>query len=153
MEVVVPIIIWLLLCALVEKYASSKGRSGFFVVSFLLSPLIGFLIALLMSPNEKALKGAAMKGQKICPYCAERIQSAATVCKHCGRDLVSKLPERRSAAPIWYYNSGETKEGPFTADDIKLFIETGVITEETPVMKHGASAWNPLRTYREFAEA
>lgn len=29
-------------------------------------------------------------GLKRCPFCAEEIQAAAIVCKHCGRDLVAK---------------------------------------------------------------
>jgi hypothetical protein len=36
---------------------------------------------------------------KTCPFCAEEIQEAAIVCKHCGRDLVAK--EMPSAPEPW----------------------------------------------------
>lgn len=36
---------------------------------------------------------------KKCPYCAEDIQDAAIVCKHCGRDLAKQAPQEVKAQP------------------------------------------------------
>lgn len=44
------LVVWLLLCAVVGAAASSKGRSGvgFFLLSLILSPLIGGIVALIV---------------------------------------------------------------------------------------------------------
>jgi hypothetical protein len=71
--------IWLALCFAIGFYAEHKGRSGvgFFFLSFLLSPLVGFIAALVMSPDEK--KVAAAQGKERCPQCAECVQPEAKI--------------------------------------------------------------------------
>ena len=91
------IIVWLILSIilgiLVGMFASSKGHSGigFFFISVLLSPLIGFTIALVVNPSKAVTDARAVESGELrkCPYCAELVKNAAKVCRHCQRDLPS----------------------------------------------------------------
>lgn len=47
------------------------------------------------TPYDQAARAAADLTTKRCPFCAEEIQAAAVVCKHCHRDL----PAAGGAAP------------------------------------------------------
>ena len=82
---------WLVFAALVGVFANSKGRSGFgfFLLSLLLSPLIGFIIALIVKPQEKVVeqKVIAQGNSKKCPDCAEIVKIEAKICRHCRHEF------------------------------------------------------------------
>jgi len=79
---------WIVLSIGCGTYASNRGRSflGFFIFSFLISPLIGFLVAFISIGNSEINK---------CPDCAEFIKSEANVCKHCGKRFDLKEVENK----------------------------------------------------------
>ena len=88
---------WFILSILCGVYASGKGKSGFgyFLLSVLLSPLIGFIAALISKENTAKIekKEISKGGKRRCPFCAELIKSEAIVCKHCSKDIGKECPQ------------------------------------------------------------
>ena len=80
-------IFWLGFSVIAAIIAANKGRSGFwfFVLSVVLSPLIGIIAALVVARDDDQLVTHAIADQ--CPFCSELIKRGAIVCKHCGRDI------------------------------------------------------------------
>ena len=70
--------LWILLALAVGILAAREfGRSGlgWFLLALVLTPLAGLLLFLLPARRQP------------CPFCAELVQPAATVCRFCGRAL------------------------------------------------------------------
>lgn len=78
---------WVILGALIGYFAAQKR--GYSTVAGVLagaclgiaSPLLFFVTGIFSSQESE--------GQKVCPFCAERIKAAAKVCRYCHRDLVA----------------------------------------------------------------
>ncbi|WP_353120182.1 hypothetical protein [Nitratidesulfovibrio sp.] len=77
---------WLSCGVAAALVGASKGRSGclWFIGGTLLGP-IGLLTVGFMPKIES--EAPPVPPTRTCPFCAEEIQPAAIVCKHCGRDV------------------------------------------------------------------
>ena len=63
----------------------SIGLPELLIILFLLGIGLAILIGVFF-----VVKAASKSGKRQCPYCAEWIQMQTTVCRFCGRDIVSK---------------------------------------------------------------
>lgn len=74
---------------LIAKGRKSPNVQSVLVVNLFLGwTLIGWVVALAMAYRDPGVTTPVLSGSlRRCPYCAEDIQRAAVVCKHCGRDV------------------------------------------------------------------
>lgn len=86
--------LWLALSVVAGVVAGSKGRTGFgyFMLSLVLSPLVGLLLAIALPRVESKPQilgpGDVAEGARVpCPQCAELVLPAAKVCRFCGHRL------------------------------------------------------------------
>lgn len=80
---------WLMFSVVAGAIAGSKGRSGFgyFLLSLLLSPVVGVLLAIGLPGIKPAPAIMASDNRVKCPECRELVLADARKCKHCGSAL------------------------------------------------------------------
>lgn len=82
-------IFWILFSVAVGLYAGSRGRGSgnWFVLSLLISPLIGFIFVLASNDLAKEAAAPGEHNHVRCPHCSEWVLPLANTCKHCGKAI------------------------------------------------------------------
>lgn len=85
---------WLVFSIVAGIVAGARGRSGmgYFLLSMVLSPLVGLILAIALPSRQLTVQypgpGDVAAGARVpCPQCAEPIMAAAKVCRFCGFKL------------------------------------------------------------------
>jgi len=82
---------WPLFSIIIGVWNNSKGNSFWvgFLISLFLSPIVGFIIVAILTPNKDNIEKRELSSGKLkkCPYCDELIRPDAEICRFCQRNL------------------------------------------------------------------
>lgn len=123
------IFLWWIFCAIIGgAIGAIKGKTGAGVLwGGLLGPIGILVISVQTSEKKKSLRGT-----KMCPKCAERVQREAVLCKHCGSDVETKeCPKCKNL--IHKVSCGGASKVPCP----KCFTMVRLVTLQSPQMKRG----------------
>ena|SRR5690625_3708445 len=112
MEIVV---LYVIFAAIVGVIAGSWGRSGFlwFLISALLSPILGLLFLLIAGKASPAAQQSSLEseGRVSCEQCYEQIMPQAVVCRFCGAEREpAPVVEKETGAEAIGYALGKTSK-------------------------------------------
>lgn len=112
-------LLWLVLSILVAVFANSRGRSGilYFLISIILSPLLGFLVALISGDATR------MK----CFNCGQKIDISAKVCPFCKVDMNTSSSTKKDSKITKVNNSLKQRildkeSTSYTMNDLKKIV-------------------------------
>lgn len=122
---------WLVLSIVVAVAANARGRSagGFFLLSLLVSPLIGLLAVVAMPAQESEWdRQRRLSATRPCPQCAELVKREAQICRYCGHALPPVAAIEQPLPPA----SGAAV--PIVITAVVLLVLGGIVA---------AQRWNP----------
>ena len=94
------LVVWIGLAVLIGYYYKQKGLNSVlgFLLSLFASPLIAFIVGMLLSPGWRAFEKL-----KKCPQCAEFVKSEAKICRFCNYEFKEeeKKPEKVMTEQEW----------------------------------------------------